>query len=98
MAHADEESAEASRDGVGYFVICDQGSPFDPTSWTPPDLDDPGCRRRGRGLGLQMVHSSMREVQQLPGAAAGNLTLLCFDPEKHLTDKERRDVETVHHQ
>jgi anti-sigma regulatory factor (Ser/Thr protein kinase) len=82
-AHADEESAEAHRDGVGYFVICDQGSPFDPTSWTPPDLDDPSIRRRGRGLGWQIIYSSMKKVVYESHTPAGNLTLLRFDPAMH---------------
>ncbi len=70
-------------DGVGYFVICDQGQSFDPTSWTPPDLADPKVRRRGRGLGWQIVHASMKKVVYIPKTPAGNMTLLRFDPAKH---------------
>jgi len=71
------------RNGVGYFVICDQGRAFDPNSWTPPDLHDPQVRRRGRGLGLQIVYASMKKVDYTPDTPAGNLTLLRFDPAKH---------------
>ena len=75
---------EAPREGVGYFVICDQGKAFDPTTWSPPDLHDPQVRRRGRGLGWQIVYSSMKKVVYIPRTPAGNLTLLRFDPAKHL--------------
>ncbi len=71
------------RNGVGYFVICDQGQAFDPTSWTPPDLHDPQVRRRGRGLGWHIVYASMKKVVYTPDTPAGNLTLLRFDPAKH---------------
>ena len=80
---SEADASEASRDGVGYFVIRDQGKSFDPTAWTPPDLHDPEVRRRGRGLGWQIVYSSMKKVVYAPDTPAGNLTLLRFDPAKH---------------
>jgi hypothetical protein len=78
-----EDDGESSRDPFGAFIVCDQGRIFDPNDWGPPDLHDPQVRRRGRGLGLQMIHSSMTRVAYLPQTPWGNLTLLCFDPEKH---------------
>jgi sigma-B regulation protein RsbU (phosphoserine phosphatase) len=78
------DKGDAPREGVGYFVICDQGKAFDPTAWTPPDLHDPQVRRHGRGLGWQMVYSSMKKVIYAPETPVGNLTLLRFDPAKHL--------------
>lgn len=70
------------RNGMGYFVICDQGQAFDPTSLTSPDFDDPEVRRRGRGLGWPIIYASMKKVVYTPATPAGNLTLLRFDPAK----------------
>jgi len=69
-------------DGVGYFVICDEGKEYDHSEWTPPDLNDRATRRRGRGLGWQIIYSAMNQVVLLPKTPAGNLTLLLFDPAK----------------
>ncbi len=76
---------ESPRGGVGYFVISDQGKAFDFDSWTAPDLNNPATRRHGRGLGWQIIHSSMKKVTYSPKTTAGNLTLLWFDPAKHET-------------
>jgi anti-sigma regulatory factor (Ser/Thr protein kinase) len=73
----------AHRGGMGYFVICDQGQAFDPTSLASPNLDDPEVRRRGRGLGWPIIYASMKKVVYTPETPAGNLTLLRFDPAKH---------------
>lgn len=78
----------AANGGGGYFLVRDNGKPMRPGSWTPPDLSDPALRRRGRGLGLKIVHSLMNEVEQIPGTPAGNITLLRFDPSQLLADKE----------
>ena len=80
----DARDGEEPRDGVGYFVICDHGESFDPTTYIPPNLHDPQVRRRGRGLGWQIIYSSMKKVVYAPDTPAGNLTLLRFDPAKHL--------------
>ncbi len=80
----DANEGERPRDGVGYFVICDHGEAFDPTTYIPPNLHDPKVRRRGRGLGWQIIYSSMKKVVYAPDTPAGNLTLLRFDPAKHL--------------
>ncbi len=76
---------ESPRGGVGYFVINDQGKSFDFDNWTEPDLNNPTTRRRGRGLGWKIIHSSMKKVTYSPKTTAGNLTLLWFDPAKHET-------------
>jgi sigma-B regulation protein RsbU (phosphoserine phosphatase) len=81
---ADANDGQEPRDGVGYFVICDHGESFDPTTYIPPNLHDPNVRRRGRGLGWQIIYSSMKKVVYAPDTPAGNLTLLRFDPAKHL--------------
>lgn len=69
--------------GRGFFLICDQGAAYDPTEWGPPDLDDPDVRKQGRGLGLEIVRSSMKQVVYLPDTEVGNLTMLRFDPAVH---------------
>ncbi len=76
---------ETPRDGVGYFVVCDQGKAFDYDSWTAPDLENAAVRRHGRGLGWQIIHSSMKKITYSPKTTAGNLTLLWFDPSIHET-------------
>jgi serine phosphatase RsbU (regulator of sigma subunit)/anti-sigma regulatory factor (Ser/Thr protein kinase) len=65
---------------AGYFVLRDRGFPFSPGRWRPRDLDDPRRRLEGRGFGLDLIHLVMDEVLYRPATAAGNLTLLTFDP------------------
>ncbi|MFI5372964.1 MAG: SpoIIE family protein phosphatase, partial [Candidatus Eisenbacteria bacterium] len=73
------ESAEALV-RRGMFVIRDDGIPFRPGSWSGLDLDNPGIRRRGRGLGLEIIHRVMSQVAYHPGTSRGNITLLTFGP------------------
>jgi serine phosphatase RsbU (regulator of sigma subunit)/anti-sigma regulatory factor (Ser/Thr protein kinase) len=65
---------------AGYFLIRDHGFPFSPGRWQPRDLDDPGSRLQGRGFGLDLIHLTMDEVVYRPATAAGNITVLTFDP------------------
>ncbi len=65
---------------TGSFFIRDQGRPFHPDPWTAANLDDAAVRKRGRGLGLDILHRVMREVAYHPGTEAGNLLLLRWDP------------------
>lgn len=75
----------------GVFVLRDRGRPFQPGPWQPADFADPAVRRRGRGLGLDILHRTMCEVSYAPGTEAGNITLLAFDPDRAREDgKERR--------
>jgi len=55
---------------AGSFVLRDRGA------WKPPDLSDPEVRKRGRGLGLAIVHRVMSRVEYHPGTPEGNLTIL----------------------
>jgi serine phosphatase RsbU (regulator of sigma subunit)/anti-sigma regulatory factor (Ser/Thr protein kinase) len=64
----------------GWFVLCDQGFPFSPGRRLPNDLNDPAVRRRGRGFGLDILHLVMTEVVYRPATAAGNITLMAYDP------------------
>jgi anti-sigma regulatory factor (Ser/Thr protein kinase) len=66
----------------GCFVLLDHGRPFDPTSHRRTDLSDTGVRRRGRGLGLEMIHRIMSEVSYRADTSKGNVTVLRFDPDR----------------
>jgi serine phosphatase RsbU (regulator of sigma subunit)/anti-sigma regulatory factor (Ser/Thr protein kinase) len=66
----------------GFFLLRDHGFPFSPGRWRPRDLDDRGSRLQGRGLGLDLIHLTMDEVVYRPATAAGNITVLTFDPAK----------------
>ena len=66
----------------GCFVMLDHAPPFDPTRPARPDLMDRGVRRRGRGLGLQMIHRIMAEVTYRGHPSEGNVTVLRFDPDR----------------
>ncbi len=66
------------RDGV--FVVVDHGVPFEPGDQPRPDFHDPAVRRRGRGIGLEIIRSAMRSVEYYPATPAGNITLMKFDP------------------
>jgi serine phosphatase RsbU (regulator of sigma subunit)/anti-sigma regulatory factor (Ser/Thr protein kinase) len=80
----------------GVFVLRDRGRPFHPGPWQPANFADPAVRRRGRGLGLDILHRTMCEVSYAPGTEAGNITLLAFDPDRAREDgKEQRHAGSV---
>ena len=64
----------------GSFLIRDQGKPFRPESWKPTNFRNPAARKRGRGLGLDIIYRTMREVAYHPGTELGNITVLDWDP------------------
>ena len=83
----DAAGTAAARDGGaadavrhGWFVIRDDGKPFRPESWQSIDLREPGARRRGRGIGLDIIHRVMHEVLYQPATARGNITLMRSSP------------------
>ena len=64
--------------GDACFVFQDDGAPFSANGWKGKDLDNPVVRRRGRGLGLEIIHRAMRDVSYHPGTPEGNLTCMTF--------------------
>jgi serine phosphatase RsbU (regulator of sigma subunit)/anti-sigma regulatory factor (Ser/Thr protein kinase) len=64
----------------GSFVLRDDGTPFLPGEWKASDFSDPEVRRRGRGIGLDIIHQVMREVAYHPATPRGNITILTFGP------------------
>jgi len=94
---APTEGRSPARNGLGYFIICDQGRAWDPHKWTPPDLLDPAIRRRGRGFGLSIVHSSTGNVVYSPSTPAGNLTMLRFNSHRMEPKEDCDHVESIRH-
>ena len=66
----------------GRFVIRDDGTPFRPDNREALDFSNPGVRRRGRGLGLEIIHRVMSHVEYHPATPRGNVTLLTFGPRR----------------
>jgi len=64
----------------GSFFIRDRGKPFRPDPWRPTNFRNPEVRKRGRGLGLDIIHRTMSEVAYHPGTELGNITVLDWDP------------------
>lgn len=62
----------------GWFLIRDDGAPFSANEWKTKDFSDPRVRRRGRGLGLEIIHRAMRNVVYYPSTPVGNITWMCF--------------------
>ena len=71
----------------GSFLIRDHGIPFDPHSRKRPDFTDPDTRKRGRGLGLEIIHRVMRAVAYYPSTPLGNITVLEWDPRTPAQEK-----------
>lgn len=71
----------------GVFVLVDRGRRFSPGE-SGVDFRQPAVRRRGRGIGLEIVRATMRQVSYHPATAAGNVTLVMFDPSKLRTEEE----------
>ncbi|HYR53212.1 MAG TPA: SpoIIE family protein phosphatase [Candidatus Dormibacteraeota bacterium] len=66
--------------GSGSFLIRDQGIPFDPQSHNRPDFSDPDVRKRGRGLGIEIIRRVMKGVAYYPSTPLGNITVMEWDP------------------
>ncbi len=86
----DPAGGTAERVRAGCFVLRDRGFPFRPERRHPFDPAHHEAWRRGRGLGLELIHRALSEVVFRPGTAAGNLTLLAFDPGRAVVQPEER--------
>ena len=75
----DSESPAKSSRPRGTFVLLDHGVPFAPAEGQTVDFDDPKVRRRGRGLGLEIIRVAMHRARYHPGTPEGNVTILEFD-------------------
>jgi serine phosphatase RsbU (regulator of sigma subunit)/anti-sigma regulatory factor (Ser/Thr protein kinase) len=73
---------------AGLFLIRDQGKAFRPDSWKRADWGDPEFRKRGRGIGLEIIHRAMSRVDYFPGTNLGNITVLDWEPGKIRTPEE----------
>ncbi len=76
----------------GYFLILDQGNTFEVRDQVPSDFSDPAVRLRGRGIGLDIIRGISSRFDYFPSTAAGNVTLLAFDPEQSTKTKEPSHV------
>ncbi|HYM82005.1 MAG TPA: SpoIIE family protein phosphatase [Candidatus Limnocylindria bacterium] len=72
------ERAALVREGM--FVIRDDGAPFRPDSWKATDFSDQSLWKRGRGIGLDIIHRAMNQVIYQPATPRGNITSLTFGP------------------
>jgi len=73
------------------FLVRDSGASFHANDWHGKDLNDSAVRRRGRGLGLEIIHRAMRDVRYHPQTPEGNLTLMTFVGH-HASSEEARHV------
>lgn len=73
-----EEAARALRRGC--FVVRDDGEPFRPDHWRASDFNNPSIRKRGRGIGLDIIHLVMDTAIYHPSTSRGNVTVLSFGP------------------
>lgn len=72
----------------GHYLLRDRGRSFRPEERAASDLSDPAVRRRGRGLGLDLIRGISSRFAYAPGTPAGNLTLLTFSFDPEPADKE----------
>lgn len=79
--------SETGEANGGLFVVVDQGRPFAPRE-AGVDFNQSSVRRRGRGIGLEIIRGAMRHVQYHPATNAGNVTILVFDPSKLRMEEE----------
>ncbi len=70
----------ADRVRNGYLLIHDRGKVFKPPHRPLLDFNDPRVRRKGRGIGLDLIRRILSEISYHPGTSEGNLTRLVFDP------------------
>ena len=64
------------------FVIRDRGARFDSSVPRETNFDDPATRKRGRGIGLTMIHRIMTVVAYSGGTPEGNVTVMRFPTDR----------------
>ncbi|NNF07593.1 MAG: SpoIIE family protein phosphatase [Candidatus Eisenbacteria bacterium] len=64
-----------------YFLILDQGLAYSADNWKESNFEDRDVRLRGRGIGLDIIHRVMTDVQFGAGENHENLTRLVFNPD-----------------
>ncbi|HET9886028.1 MAG TPA: ATP-binding protein, partial [bacterium] len=79
----------AGRVREGLFVLIDRAAPFAAGFQRNVNLKDPAVRKRGRGLGLEIIRGAMEEITVLPETPEGNVTVLRFDPAKVRVEEVR---------
>jgi anti-sigma regulatory factor (Ser/Thr protein kinase) len=62
-------------DGLLEAIVEDDGTPFDPRTAPPPDLDRPLAERRVGGLGLHFVRNLIAEVDYSSRPGVNRLVL-----------------------
>ena len=72
---------------AGTFAVVDHGRPFSPRE-AAVDFSRASVRRRGRGIGLEIIRGAMRHVSYHPATEVGNVTILVFDPAKLPMEEE----------
>jgi len=95
---ANEPSDSARNDesrALGYFIVGDRGTAYDPANWEPSNLYNPQVRRQGRGLGLQIAHATMTKITYSPATRVGNITMLRVDSRNQLSKEETSHVRSV---
>ena len=85
---AARSAADAVR--LGAFLVRDHGRPYNPVTTPTRSLDDPKVRKRGRGLGLHIIHEVMSSVSYSAETRHGNITFMKFNPSMH-KQKEEED-------
>jgi serine phosphatase RsbU (regulator of sigma subunit)/anti-sigma regulatory factor (Ser/Thr protein kinase) len=76
---------------LGAFLVRDHGRPFAPVTTPTRSLDDPNTRKRGRGLGLAIIHEVMSSVSYSAETRHGNITFMQFNPSMHKQKEEDRN-------
>lgn len=79
----------AGRVREGFFILVDRAEPFAPIFLRDVNLKDPAVRKRGRGLGFEIIRGAMEEVTVHPETPDGNVTVLRFDPAKVRVEEVR---------
>lgn len=72
----------------GQFILRDEGRIYRIEDRVPSDFEDPRIRRRGRGIGLDIIHGVTSQFEYHPDTAEGNITVLGFSDGSPVAPKE----------